>query len=211
MAHHFAKSLPATGAGLPRSVFGRLVGQFRFASHIPLRGGQNTGRHLYLALNVPSGPNPGLYEAAVNIRSDEGTEVLFTERIENVAAANLPAPGFQGGVKLAYGTGPSTSDTTFLGLSDADFQPIENDSLYDRLSGLTQGCAAVAVYGVTYSSGDGIHDVHMNSGTAQGDAHAADDRVHEDGAIAFYFNLDQQQAFAHWVFIKFSSQRVVNG
>ena len=46
--------------------YGRLVGEFQFSSHIPLRGGTDTGRHIYLAIKVPDGPDAGIYECAVN-------------------------------------------------------------------------------------------------------------------------------------------------
>ena len=208
--HHFTNNVLPPGK-LPSHAFGRLVARFQFASHVPLAGGHDTGRHIYLALRVPDGPVAGLYEAAVNIRSDEGTEVTFAERLENLDAAGMPQPGFQAGVKLAYGTGPADDNVDYLGLSDGEFQGIKNDELYDKISKLTEGCNKVAVYGVTYSPvGSGIHDVHMNSGTDPADGHARDDRDREDGAIAFYFDLGNGKAFAHWVFVKFTSQTVVN-
>ena len=74
------------------------------------------------------------------------------------------------------------------------------------------------VSGVTYGppknnphgKGNGLHDEHMNSGTDPRNAHAHDDRVHQDGALAFPFNLGDGRDFAHWVFIKFTTQTVVN-
>lgn len=209
--HHFTKNVLPAG-NLPTKTFGCLVAEFKFASHVPLAGGRNTGRHIYLALNVAGGQYAGLYEAAVNIRSDEGTKVTFADRLENLAASGVPESGFQPDVKIAYGTGPSNDGVDYLGLTDADFQPIQNDELYDKISDLTNGCDRVAVYGVTYSPvGNGIHDVHMNSGTDPQDGHAGDDRDRQDGAIAFYFNPGRGgQPFAHWVFVKFTSQSVVN-
>ena len=76
---------------LPHDHYGRLVGEFQFSSHVPLRGGQDTGRHIYLSIKVPEGPNGGIYECAVNIRSDEGTEVQYAERIEDLDSGGLPA------------------------------------------------------------------------------------------------------------------------
>jgi hypothetical protein len=213
--HHFTDNVMPQG-NLPPLTYGRLVAEFQFASHIPLAGGKDTGRHIYLALKVPSGSNAGLYECAFNIRSDEGTEVTFAERMENVDPAGTPNHGFQAGVKLAYGSGPADGNVDYIGLADGDFEQIENDELYQKISRLTTGCDKVAVYGVTYSppkndprgKANGIHDVHMNSGTSSSDSHARDDRVHEDGALAFYFNLGDSKAFAHWMFIKFATQKV---
>jgi hypothetical protein len=208
--HRFTNNVLPAGR-LPAKTFGRLAATFEFASHLPLAGGANTGRHIYLALRIPNGAQAGLYEAAVNIRSDTGTTVQFAEKLEHLNAADILRPGFTSGVQLAYGTGPGGSDVDFLGLSQADFQEIVNDQLYDKISNLTSGSTLVVVYGVTYAPvGSGIHDVHMNSGTDPNDSHAQDDRDHEDGAIAFYFDLGNGQAFAHWVFIKFVSQSILN-
>jgi hypothetical protein len=161
---------------------------------------------------VASGNFAGLYEAAVNIRSDQGTEVLFTEKLEDLKTEDIPKANFTSEVKLAYGTGSSNAGgVDYMGLSNGEFNAIENDELYDKIGKLTQGCDALGVYGVTYSpTGNGIHDVHMNSGTEPGDSHAGDDRKDEDGAIVFYFDLGAGKAFAHWVFIRFSSQTVVD-
>ncbi len=214
MSRKFVQKRPTVGASLPHNAYGRLVGEFQSSSHIPLRGGKDTGRHIYLAIKVATGSSAGIFECAVNIRSDEGTEVLFTQRIEDLESGALPADGFQGGVHLAYGSGGDESDQDAFGLTDQEFQPIENDDLYNRIADLCQNCDRIAAYGMTYSGGDGIHDIHMNSGTEADDSHARDDRVHQDGAIAFYFNLEaggEKKSYANWVFIKFSSQSVVKG
>lgn len=209
MSHHFTRQRPTIGAPLPAEIFGRLVADFRFSSHVPMRGGHNTGRHIYLALSVPTGPQAGVFECAVNIRSDENTEVLYTQRTEDVN--ELPEFGFDRTATLAYGKAPS-SDTPSLGLADADFAAIQYDDLYNQISDLARSCERIAVYGVTYDSGDGIHDVHMNSGTDPGDEHSADDRMDGDGAIVFYFTMQsggQQRSFAQWILIKFATQSLV--
>jgi hypothetical protein len=212
MSRRFAGKRPQVGGSLSRNVYGRLVGEFQFASHVPLRGGRNTGRHIYLAIKVPDGASAGIFECAVNIRSDEGTEVLYAEKIEDLDSGGLPDEGFQAGLHLAYGSGQDATGNEFMGLSDSDFNPIVNNDLYNRIADLTQNCDRIAAYGVTYSGGDGIHDIHMNSGTDPNDPHADQDRDRQDGAIAFYFNMTasgDQKSFATWVFVKFSSQHVV--
>ncbi len=205
--HPFSTTRPSFTATVPKNVYGEFVGTFQFASHIPLKGGANTGRHIYLALKAPS----GVIECAVNIRSDEDTEVLYTQRVENRDPGDLPGLGFTPGVHLAYGTG-SGGGVDFLGLKDSDFAAIVNDDLYNRISDLCRDCDRISAHGMTYSSGDGIHDIHMNSGTDPSDPHHGQDRVHQDGAIAFYFDTEtdgQHQTFATWVLVKFSSQHVV--
>jgi hypothetical protein len=213
MSRRFSPKRPHVGASLPHNAYGRLVGQFQFASHVPLRGGENTGRHIYLSIKVPDGPNAGIFECAVNIRSDEGTEVLYTQKIEDLDQGGAPELGFQGGLHLAYGSGEDAPGQDYMGLKDSDFHPIVNDDLYNRVADLCQNCDQVAAYGLTYSDGTGIHDIHMNSGTDRSDPHASQDRDRQDGAIAFYFNMTssgQRRSFATWVFVKFASQHVVN-
>ncbi len=213
MSHRFSKTRPTVGASLPHNTYGRLVGAFQSASHIPLRGGKDTGRHIYLSVKVPDGRYAGIFECAVNIRSDEGTEVLYCERIEDLDAGGVPADGFDAGVLLSYGTGPAGDGVDYLGLTDSDFQSITNDALYNRIADLSQGSDLMVAYGNTYSDGTGIHDTHMNSGSQPGDPHAKDDRVHKDGAVAFYFKLTaggQSKSYASWIFVRFSSQSVVD-
>jgi hypothetical protein len=213
MSRSFSTSVPHVGGLLPHRVFGRLVGEFQFSSHVPLRGGKDDGRHIYLSVKVAQGPVAGIYECAVNIRSDEGTEVLYCQRTEDLDPSAVPAEGFEDGIHLAYGSGNDAPGDEFMGLSDSDYQPIVNDDLYNQIASLTQNCDRLAAYGVTYSGGDGIHDIHMNSGTNPSDPHADQDRVRQDGAIAFYFNMTaggQQKSFATWIFIKFNTQSVVN-
>ena len=66
---------------------------------------------------------------AVNIRSDEGTEVQYAERIEDLDSGGLPELGFQDGLLLAYGSGTDQPGQDFMGLQDSDFNPIVNDDL----------------------------------------------------------------------------------
>jgi hypothetical protein len=158
------------------------------------------------------GNHAGIFECAVNIRSDEGTEVPYTQRIEDPDTGGIPAEGLASGVHLAYGTGGAHSSTDFMGPHDGDFHPIINDDLYNRIADLCHGCVRVAAYGATYSDGTGLHDIHMNPGTNMDDPHARDDRVHQDGAIAFDFDLEaggQRQSDATWVFVEFANQHVV--
>lgn len=209
MSRRFSRRRPTVGATLSPNTYGRLVGTFQSSSHIPLRGGRDTGRHIYLNIQVPDGPSAGIYECAVNIRSDDNTEVLYTQRIEDLQGASVPADGFDSHVDLSYGGDPSSPDS--MGLTDADFQAIENDDLYNRVADLSQNCDRVAAYGLTYDDGAGIHDIHMHERTESDDP---DGRDYKDGAIAFYFNLEsgsQQGSYAIWVFIKFDNQTIETG
>ena len=64
--------------------------------------------------------------------------------------------------------------------------------------------AMIVAYGFTYDQGDGIHDIHMNSGEPAGSSHA--NQVNKDGALVFYYRDERQDVLRRWVFIKFSTQ-----
>jgi hypothetical protein len=209
MSRNFSTHRPTVGGLLPKNQYGRLVGQFEFSSHVPLRGGQNTGRHLYIAAKIPSGPDAGVFECAVNIRSDDQTEVQYCQRTEDLSQSAPPDFGFDGQATLSYGSSSAhPQDPSFMGLKDSDFAAITNDDLYNKIADQMQNCDRLAAYGMTYSGGDGIHDLHMNSGE-----NGQPGRVHHDGAIVFYFNMNsggQSAAFANWFFVKFEDASVVN-
>jgi hypothetical protein len=210
MPRRFSKTISHVGIRLPRSTFGRLVATFESSSPIPLHGGKDTGRHIYLALKVAdASPEHGIFECAVNVRSEEGTEVLFADRIEQ--SPPPLSPGFTQGMHLTYGSGSSDGADVALGLTDDDFSRIENDNLFDRIRNLADDCDFVEVYGVTYDNGEGMHDVHMNSETDPRDRTAKDDRDRQDGAIAFHFarqSGSDKQSFAHWILVRFDVQSI---
>jgi uncharacterized protein YukJ len=211
MSRRFTPLRPTVGALLPREVYGRLVGEFQSSSPTPRRSEQETSRHIYLDVKIASGGYAGIFECAVNVESDDLTEVLYCERIEDLEAGDAPPDGFDGSVQLSYGSG-SRDDQDDMGLTDSDFQTIAHDDLYNRLAELAQDCDRIAAYGVTYSDGTGIHDIHMRSGTEYG-GQVSHEHAQQDGAIAFYYNLEaggEKKTYATWVFIKFDDQTVVN-
>jgi Uncharacterized conserved protein (DUF2278) len=206
MSRKFSEKRSSVGSTLPKDTYGRLVGEFQSASLTPRRAEEDTGSHIYLDMKIAQPPHEGVFECAVNIRSDDQTEVLYVERMENVAPSDVPADGFSTDVELSYAAG---SGPDFMGLTDADFQTIENDDLYNRVAGLAQSCDKIAAYGTTYSDGTGIHDIHMHTTTETDDP----SRPYKDGAIAFYFNLEagsQKASYATWIFIKFDEQHIVS-
>jgi Uncharacterized conserved protein (DUF2278) len=209
MSRKFTRLRPTVGASLPREVFGRLVGQFESSSHTPRRSDRENARHIYLDVKVPGGQYAGIYECAVNVESDDRTEVLYCERMEDLSSGGVPTDGFDEAVRLSYGSGDGPDD---MGLTDSDFHTIDHAELYNRLADLAQECDRIAAYGVTYSDGTGIHDIHMRSGT-ESRGQVSSEYANQDGAIAFYFDLEaagEKKSYATWVFIKFDNQTIVN-
>jgi hypothetical protein len=213
VSRRFTRLRPTVGASLPRGVYGRLVGEFESSSYTPRRSERENARHIYLDVRVSSGQYAGIYECAVNVESDDRTEVLYCERMEDLSSGDLPPDGFDEAARLSYGSGGEADDPDYMGLTDSDFQTIDHVDLYNRIAGLAQTCDRIAAYGVTYQDGTGIHDIHMRSGTEYG-GQVSNEHAHQDGAIAFYFNLEaagEKKSYATWVFVKFDNQTVVNG
>jgi hypothetical protein len=174
--------------------YGHLVGKF-----VDLITTDFGNPHARLIVNVGA----DRYEVDVNVystlksaRFPNGSEVQFAIRDEAVDAA--PAVGVDDTTTLAY---------TQLGLHQADFTSVDEDTLHDKIDALARASELVEIFGVLYkdANAQGIHDVHMNSG--EGGA-PADDTA-KDGAIAFYSLPQAGESFAphaQWVFIKFATQ-----
>lgn len=178
---------------IPGNQFGALVGSFDHATLSPHDGTRPDDNHVYLWLSVATGEYAGRYEAAVNIHSTDGSDLQFAETEENVPAADLPSIGFAP-AKLSYAA---------LGLAQADFRQQTEEELHVALLNLAQNAERIAVYGHTYGGGDGLHDVHMNSGEPPSSGHP--NPSNQDGALIFY-RKDGDGAIAHWLFLKFASQ-----
>ncbi len=179
---------------LPPATFGRLAGTFDHATLVPEGRTRPDDNHVYLWVRVAAGPQAGVYECAFNIHSSDRSDVLFTDWPEDLTGKTPPAPGFSQPA-LSYAA---------LGLKNADFAPVRQGDLQTLVTHYAETCAAMAVYGTTYSEGTGLHDIHLNSGEAPGSRHA--NRTGQDGALVFYFGGADTPASAHWIFVKFGTQ-----
>ena len=175
---------------LPQVTFGRLVGSFDHWTYNAHDGNRQNKNHIYLWLNC----NDKFYECAVNTESDDFSEVEFAS-FTQVDTNPIPADGFQS---------EQFSFSSVDGLSQSSFRELENSDLRDLVSQYAVQSKKIAVYGVTYNTGDGIHDVHQNSGEPGGSSF--EERVDQDGALAFYSDGPKNQTFVRWIFIKFQTQ-----
>lgn len=217
-SHRFTSPLPRReepppAPELPRDRFGALTGAFDRAAAGSRYRNVPDDNHVYLWVRVPAAPFAGSYECAVNVASPAGdgifTPVLFHERDEWIPASHLPAEGFTLHARCSYAA---------LGLRESDFTAVPQMTLAPALIGYAQSSLRMAVYGVTYSNGEGLHDIHLNSHEAPGSRHRdrldAEGRPTQDGALIFYSPAqdgDPSLLRAHWVFLKFRTQRLPDG
>jgi hypothetical protein len=201
MAHHhhtFTKKLkpkPSQAKGrLPANHFGGLVGTIDHLTLSPHDGKKPDNNHVYIWINVPAGPNAGRYECAFNTESTDTSPTLYAVVEEEIDPTEIPTYGFED-ASVSYAA---------MGLTEADFQVIQNGTLRSSVFNWAQHCDEIVAYGLTYNDGTGIHDIHMNSGERPGSGHA--NRVNQDGALAFYYRPPAAAPYRRWAFIKFSTQ-----
>jgi hypothetical protein len=184
---------------LPANQFGGLVGtvdHLTLTPHDPQNRNNNPdNNHVYIWIEVPAGRFAGKYECAFNTESNQkGSTSQYHVREEQVDLADFPTVGFWD-AEVSYAG---------LGLTQADFQDITNGQLRSAVSNWARDCILVTAYGIVYPRGDGLHDIHMNSGERAGSQHA--NLSNQDGALVFYHRNADGTPYRRWVFIKFSTQ-----
>ena len=189
-------SAAAAAAGkLTKNQFGALTGNLDHLTLVPKGGSRPDDNHVYVWLRVPTGSVSGKYECAFNTESNTGGPASqFLVKEEAIKLTDFPPLGFS----------KATVSYKGLGLKQADFQQIQNGALRTAVYNWAGTAAFITAYGITYTGGDGLHDIHMNSGEKPGSGHP--NLVNQDGALVFYYKPKGQAPFRRWVFIKFASQ-----
>jgi hypothetical protein len=133
--------------------------------------------HLILQIAM----NGALYEIAVNVLSDDDSDVLTTA-IDHALPAPAYSEGWHTGVKLDY---PTT-----LGVSSSSFTPYSEPALVSLVAGQLTNGTPITVYGHGYTTG--AHDIHYYGDNADGAIVLAPDAV--------------APALPHWLLFHFDEQ-----
>jgi hypothetical protein len=180
---------------LDGDVFGALVGTI---DHVTLQAAVDPkfkDNHVYLWFKVNWGPHSGRYECALNTESIlDNIQVQYCVRVEEITPGDFPSIGFWK-AELSYKR---------LGLTQKDFHPIFSGTLRSLIYHYSENCNLAAAYGVTYTEGNGLHDIHMNSGEKKGGKNP--NRELQDGALVFYNRHETTASRRTWIFTKFASQ-----
>ena len=188
---------PQTSSKLPGNKFGGLVGEIDHITLNPHDGPKPDDNHIYIWIKVPAGPLAGKYECAFNTQSNQGGAACqFAVFEEEITLGDFPSFGFWD-AEVSY---PG------LGLKQSDFQPIQNGQLRSAVRDWAQDASMITAYGFTYPGGDGIHDIHMNSGEPAGSGHP--NHVNQDGALVMYYRDDRHNPHRRWIFLKFQTQHL---
>lgn len=185
---------------LPPDQFGGLVGtidHLTLTPHDPQNRNNNPdNNHVYIWIEVPAGTYAGKYECAFNTESNQSnSQTQYYVYEEAVQLSDFPTVGFWADAEVSYAG---------LGLKQENFQNIQNGQLRTAVSNWTRDCTVACAYGVVYDQGDGLHEIHMNSGEKPGSRNK--NRANEDGALVLYYRNPGSEPFRRWIFIKFSTQ-----
>ncbi len=171
--------------------------------------------------------NGDMYRIAINVRSQDGSEVEFavksqfkhpiTDLIAPLQEGRHPVASQPGGMALDFIRGNLIQPNEFRPLPVSASGP-DND-LNEKLDAYVQRAmsdeaAMIYAFGDTwgpeakadqyfgFKPGQGIHDIHFNQGNPQG-SHDQDNGAYQDGGLIFQFPNENQ-----WVaiFLKFQSQ-----
>jgi hypothetical protein len=136
----------------------------------------------HVLLHVTTAANE-LVEIAVNVLDEERRAQEMGYHIQN---EDLPEQKSDEFVETSFSYRQK-------GLHDDDFFAATPQKLTGMLLSLFRDAESITVYGTTYSSGTGIHDIHMNRNESEG----------KDGAIGFAMG----QAMT-WLYFKFSTEHL---
>jgi len=189
--HHHTGPLnppPAASTKLPKNVYGALVG----VVDGPLSDADDN--HVFIWLRVHAGNHAGRYKLAFNVESNDHTEAQYYVYDEQITQADVPVESFTTDATLSYKK---------TGLKQTDFKAIANGQLRTLVHSSVQNTDLIEVYGVTFDTGDGMHEIHMNSGERPGSTHP--NQPNKDGALSFYYKTNGQDV-RRWIFIKFGTQ-----
>jgi hypothetical protein len=148
-----------------------------------------------------------VYECAVNLaaplRWGGFSALLVCEREEECEPEEMPPEGFQADAHCSYEA---------MGLRDEDFHERTQVSLAETIRTHATGAVQVAVFGVTYGNGEGMHDVHLNSHETPLSGHRdrldGEGKPTQDGALVFYLRGEGGVMRRRWLLTKFVTQRL---
>ena len=148
----------------------------------------------------------GLYDSAINLKSL--TDVKIEYRTRNIAyqdcSSVLTMP--DGWTDLAQTSMSGALDyVRHPGLTGAEGWILQTGTnLIMELQSLLTNVQRIRIFGASYSTGLGVHDVHMNQGDPPGSQFAALDAIWQDGGLLFEYGAPQPRITV--LQIKFETQ-----
>jgi uncharacterized protein YukJ len=154
----------------------------------------STGQWPHYHVRV-SGQNGQVMDSAINLKSLSDIQIEYRSR-----QFSIQDPLFASVVELADGQ-HLLAQTSSSGALDyvrhggitgtTDWTLQTGNNLIDKLNALLSGVERLYIFGATYSSGIGVHDVHMNQGDPDGSSFQHLDGIWQDGGVLFQYGGGQ--------------------
>ncbi|MGN6428788.1 MAG: DUF2278 family protein [Leifsonia sp.] len=159
--------------------YGVLSGPVERADLLSPSGGQWPHYHVWVRTPL------GTYDSAINLKSLTDIRIEYRTRVlERVTFAGLlgqpdgwhPLAQTPTSGALDYVRLPAARGTTGWRLQTGQ-------NLIDAMRTLLNGCTRIHIFGAAYSTGLGVHDVHMNQGDPPDSEFAPLDAIWQDGGL----------------------------
>ena len=182
---------------------------------------QGKNPHYHIKLNTAS----GVYDVAINIQSEDGSEVLYTvdhafvppakDALTALPMGRKPLQSQPGGLALDY-VRETVDGMAMVDRSTMHLLPLTtpaghrhndlNNEVVDLLNRATadpNGTVYAFGNGFADAHSQGVHDIHMNQGNPTQGGHAQDNGIWQDGALFVHLPAQDQ-----WIaiFIAFQTE-----
>ena len=179
--------------------YGVVVGTVDHYDLVNPSGGQ--WPHYHIWVNTPG----GLYDSAINLKSLTEVKIEYRARdldpMEFGNVLSLP----NGWTTLGQNSNSGALDYVrrpgLTGYSSWILQT--GDNLITELQSLLTNAQRIYIFGAAYSSGLGVHDVHMNQGDPLDSSFSPLDAIWQDGGLIFQY---AQAPYYKVLQIKFETQ-----
>ena len=185
------------GDNLPSAAYLSIVGSYGYLSSAPQHYNRTTHDHAFLWI---AEPNSGcIYECALH------TALTFQSQIQTCLFTE-PCP-LTDWPQFGIDADKAFLSYQDLGLKQSDFRSVGQKALGDEINGLAVRSDRIQIYGFSHKEGNGLHDVHQNSGESPNVRRL--NRPGQDGCIIFYY-AERGQVLAHRLFLgmKFENQHL---
>ena len=153
----------------------------------------DTGQWPHYHVHVSA--NGQIMDSAINLKSLTNVQIEYRSRMFDVAD-----PRFANVLALSDGLHLLAQNSTSgaldyvreAALAGTSSWVLQNgDNLIAELNLLLTGVQRIYIFGATYSTGVGVHDVHMNQGDPDGSSFQVLDAIWQDGGLLFHYTGPQ--------------------
>jgi hypothetical protein len=150
----------------------------------------DTGQWPHYHVRV-TGPNGQVIDSAINLKSLTDVQIEYRRRqfaIQDPLFASVVGLGDGQHLLSQVATSGALDYVRHAGITGTSGWTLQTgNNLIDELNALLSGVERLYIFGATYSTGIGVHDVHMNQGDPNGSPFQHLDGIWQDGGVLFQY------------------------